>query len=463
MKTLKSIHLFLLMILCMSLNAQRVEPFKKDDRVVFVGNSITHAGRYHQYIWLYYMTRFPDMPLTIMNAGIGGEVAGQMFDRLNTDVYSRNPTVIALTFGMNDTGYFEFLQSDSAKTAKERLDRSYQALLKIEHSFKKHPGIKKILIAGSPYDETSKFSSNNIFPGKSDALLKVASFQEAIAKKDGWGFVDFTRPMTEINLREQSKDAAYTLIGNDRIHPGADGHLIMAYLFLKAQGLVNKKVADFTVNATTSKADNQTNCTISNIQFKSGSLQFDYLAKALPFPTDTTATGDWGAMQRRETDALELIPFDEKVNEELLHVSGLENKKYSVEIDGYSIGVWSGADLNTGINLAKIRRTPQYEQAMVIKKLNEERWQIERRFRDYAWMQYDFLKEKDLLGKDDFAALDTIYANAGNGFVKGNINNYLNARYPDVRTVWQKQADLLQQEIYQLNKPKRHRFVIRGL
>jgi len=448
---------------CFSAGAQGIPPFKKGDRVAFVGNSITHGGRYHQYIWLYYMTRFPDMPITILNAGIGGEIAEQMNKRLETDVYTKKPTIIALTFGMNDTGYFEFLQSDSAKKTKEKLDRSYRALLQMDASFKTHPGIKKILIAGSPYDETSKFGKNNFFPGKSNAMLSIAEFQESVAKKSGWGFLDLTRPMTAINIREQAKDSTYTLIGNDRIHPGVDGHLVMAYLFLKAQGLAGKKVADFTVNAATSKAEDLANCQITNIQSKQGTLKFDYLARALPYPVDTMATGEWGAMQRRETDALKLVPFIKDLNQEMLRINGLTGGRYAVEIDGRKIGEWSGAELKAGINLAELSRTPQYEQAMAIKKLNEERWQIERRFRDYAWMEYDFLMDKGLLMKDDLATLDTIYAHINEGFVRGNLDNYLKARYPEVRQGWQKQMDVLVDEIYRINQPRRHTFFIREL
>ncbi|GAB3431270.1 SGNH/GDSL hydrolase family protein [Niabella aquatica] len=409
------------------------------------------------------MTRFPDMPITIMNAGIGGEIAEQMYKRLETDVYAKKPTVITLTFGMNDTGYFEFLQSDSAEKSKEKLERSYNALLQMDASFKKHPEIKKVIIAGSPYDETSKFGNNNLFPGKANAMLKVAEFQEAVAKKSGWGFVDFTRPMTAINVREQAKDSTYTLIGNDRIHPGVDGHLVMAYLFLKAQGLANKKVADFTVNAATAKAENQINCNITNIQPGKGTLKFDYLARALPYPVDTMPTGEWGAMQRRETDALTIIPFNKELNEEMLRITGLNGSKYAVEIDGQKIGEWNGAELKAGINMAELRRTPQYEQAMVVKKLNEERWQIERRFRDYAWMEYDFLMDRGLLMKDDLSTLDTIYAHLNEGFVRGNLDIYLKARYPEVRQGWQSQMDVLVNQIYQINKPKKHTFYIREL
>ena len=42
-------------------NAQKTpSPFQRGDRVVFLGNSITEGGHYHSYIWLYYITHFPD-------------------------------------------------------------------------------------------------------------------------------------------------------------------------------------------------------------------------------------------------------------------------------------------------------------------------------------------------------------------------------------------------------------------
>ena len=50
-------------------------------RAVFLGNSITDGGHYHSYIWLYYMTRFPDMPIRVFNGGIGGDTAYDMNKR----------------------------------------------------------------------------------------------------------------------------------------------------------------------------------------------------------------------------------------------------------------------------------------------------------------------------------------------------------------------------------------------
>ena len=69
----KTILTTLLLTVPILAGAQQPEPFKKGDRVAFVGNSITDGGHYHSYIWLYYMTRFPDRKISIYNCGIGGD------------------------------------------------------------------------------------------------------------------------------------------------------------------------------------------------------------------------------------------------------------------------------------------------------------------------------------------------------------------------------------------------------
>lgn len=69
------VSLITIVTLSFSIVAQTISPFQEGDRAVFLGNSITDGGHYHSYIWLYYMTRFPEMKLTILNAGIGGNTA----------------------------------------------------------------------------------------------------------------------------------------------------------------------------------------------------------------------------------------------------------------------------------------------------------------------------------------------------------------------------------------------------
>lgn len=167
---------WLLSLICLScgcLQAQTAIPrFEKGERVVFVGNSIIHGGHYHSFIWLYYMTRFPDQPITIMNAGIGGESAWDIKDRLDYDVFDRKPTYVTLTFGMNDTGYDVYMKDNAKELSEERIAKSLESYREIEERLLAKNKITKVLIGGSPYDETSRFN-HFILHGKNDAILKI--------------------------------------------------------------------------------------------------------------------------------------------------------------------------------------------------------------------------------------------------------------------------------------------------
>lgn len=441
------------------LSAQEVAPFKARDRVVFVGNSITDGGHYHSYIWLYYMTRFPNQRITCLNAGIGGDVVEQIYNRFDTDVLSKKPTVLSLTWGMNDTGYFEWYRANAQDTMKTKLERSFHYYHLLEQKLKQRPDIRKIVILGSPYDETTKFTTKNLYPHKAEALGKVVDFQEQAAKANGWPVVDFYHPMLAMDKKGQATDSTFSLTPNDRIHPDNDGHMVMAYLFLKAQGFENKPVALIHVDAKTGKLEKAENCRITGISKTLSGISFDYLAAALPYPVDTEPRG-WGN-RKSQSEALKLVPFIKEFNQEILRIGGLPQERYDLVIDGEKMGTYTNGELAAGVNMAEISRTPQYQQAVVVMALNEERWDIERRLRNYAWMEYDFLKDKGMLFKDNYAAMDSVNKYAPkNPFINGNKDTYTRARFATVRNAWQKEQDLLTDEIYTINKPKQHKITL---
>lgn len=454
----KIIILLVLLITGSASRAQNIRPFKSGDRVAFVGNSITHGGHYHSYVWLYYMTHFPDRRIQIFNCGIGGDVAAQMYNRLDSDVFVKKPTVIFLTFGMNDAGYYEYLKPNAAELAQKNIEKSYNAYKKIEARFRDYPQAEKILISSPPFDETAKIKST-VFPGKNNAMLKIADFQETSAKQNSWGFIDWNRDMTAINLREQKKDSAFTLEGSGRIHPDDDGHLVMAYLILKKQGLAGKDVADIHINAGEKKVEKEGNCTISQLSVSPATIRFNYLAKSLPFPVDTIVRG-WEETKPASA-ALPVIPFMKEFDNERLVVDHLPGKKYRLKMDGQAIGEWTAGALANGINLAEQPNTPEYQQALSIMELNEERWGIEKRMRDYDWMEYSFLQDKGMLFKDNVAAIDTVREAAKtNIFVKGNMDAFVAGHYKNVREAWNEEMKVLVDKIYATNKPVSHEIVL---
>jgi len=443
-----------------SYSQTKVQPFVNGDRVVFMGNSITDGGHYHSYIWLYYMTHFPNIRIECFNAGIGGDVSKQMLERIDNEVFAKKPTVMTLTFGMNDTGYQLFPTTKADSLYQLKINASLTSFNQIVTLLQQHPEIKKILIGSSPYDEKSKIKTTSLL-GKNKAMLVIANAEKQTAKANNWGFIDFNGAMTQINTQQQQTDSLFSMQVPDRIHPSNDGQMVMAYLFLNAQGLAGSKVADISVNAKNGKIENQENCKLTGVSVSNAAIQFDYLASSLPYPIDTIPSG-FGRPQQPQSRALKLVPFTDEYNQELLQVKGLKKADtYTLKIDSKVVGQWAGNEFEKGINLALITSTPQYQQALAIMHLNEERWGIERRLREYYWIHYSILKPKGLLFKDDEATMDSLQKYAKKDFfVAATIPTYQKARFKSVRDAWQKEMDLLTDQIYLINKPVQHHFEI---
>ena len=448
-------------MLCTTAFAQTVKPFKEGDRAVFLGNSITDGGHYHSYIWLYYMTRFPNMNLRVFNGGIGGDTAFDMNKRLDGDIFCLEPTVLMVTFGMNDSGYFEY-NGDKPKEFGEQKDQeSIKNYQQMEKRFKDLPSTRIVMLGTSPYDETVQLKDNVPFRTKNETIKRIVEYQKQSAAENHWEFTDLNEPMTAMNHRFQQKDPSFTLCGRDRIHPDNDGHMVMAYLFLKAQGFAGKDVANVEIDANRKQAVKSENCAISNIKKNGKELSFDYLAESLPYPLDTIPRG-W-EQSRSQADAMKVVPFMDEMNREILKVTGLKGT-YKLLIDGEEIGTWNAGELAAGINLAKETKTPQYQQALAVMHLNEYRWEIERTFRDYAWMQFGFFQQKGLLFANDRKAIEVMDDNVEkNGWVKGHRDTYTRLMFEAVRDARKQEMEILVNKIYEVNKPVTRKVQLRQM
>ena len=442
-----------------SLRAQDIAPFRKGDHVTFVGNSITDGGHYHSYIWLYYMTHFPTMRLWMSNCGVGGDTAHSIWARLDDDVLSRQPTVLTLTFGMNDSGYYEYNGTDPQGFADRQVAQSITNFDSIRRRLTTLQDTRIIMLGTSPYDQTSRFNQD-IFHGKNDAMRRIVAYQQATAQAEKWEFLDFNAPMTRINEEQQQTDSTFTLCGTDRIHPDNDGHMVMAYLFLKAQGMAGQKVADVEIDAARRKVLRSENCKITTLRSRDGTVSFDYLARSLPYPMDPVARG-WG-FSRPQADAVKVIPtlMDDLSNERLT-VRGLQGR-YELRIDDTLIDTLTAMQLTQGVNLATYTHTPQYQQALTVMALNERRWEIERGLREYAWVQYNFFLGKGMLHQNDAEAEQAMWeAGADNAWLKGYRGMYARLRHAESRQMDERQMKLLVKRIYQINRPVKRHIVLR--
>lgn len=440
-----------------SVHAQELKPFKEGERVVFLGNSITHMGYYVSDIWLYYMTHFPNQKVYVFNGGSGGDVAGQMNARFEDDILRMDPDEVVLTFGMNDSGYFEFWKDDAEQTAKERVAKSLNSFELIQEKFRNNADITPVIMSSSPYDETAKIEGSNNFEGKSKTLEEIVAFQEKAAKDNGWAYVDLYHPMLKLTQDQQKIDSTYTITGSDRIHPGKPGHLVMASLFLKNQGLAGKVVANVEIDANKSKLLNSENAEIKlNLSSKYG-VSFDYTANSLPFPIDSVSSF-WGN-SHVQSEALAVYPFIKEFNQEIIKVNNLISGNYKLLIDGEKISEFSADSLSKGVNLALFSTTPQYKQAMNIMFLNDHRAEIEVKLREYYWAQFNYFKDKDMLFDDTQEAYD-VASNEKEGFIGSKMGVYRTGRYMEIREMWENDRKILLDKIYEINKPQTHKIEI---
>lgn len=439
--------------------SQRISKFKDGERVVFLGNSITDGGHYHSYIWLYYMTRFPNKDVHIYNAGIGGDKVIDMHKRLDSDVFSKNPTTLVITFGMNDSGYMEYNGEEGAKFGEDKYNETYENYKLLESRLKGATDSKIVMMGGSPYDETAIIEGNSSLKGKNDVMQRIVKFQKKAAEENNWEFLDLNKPMTAINRRYQSNDPTFTICGSDRIHPENDGHMVMAYLFLKQQGMEDNIVADFEVDARKRSIVKSTNCEITDIRVNDEVFSFNYKAYSLPYPLDTIPRG-WNAT-KSQADAIKYVPFIEDMNRETIKITGLKSGDYTLLIDGEEIGVWTSVELNSGVNLAVETKTPQYQQALSIMHLNELRWEIERKFRDYAWVQFNFFQSRGLLYADNRIALDALSeAKANDGWLQMHWNNYTKMMHSSYREILKDEMNMIISKIYEINEPVKRKITL---
>ena len=170
------------------------------------------------------------------------------------------------------------------------------------------------------------------------------------------------------------------------------------------------------------------------------------MANSLPYPLDSIPRHGWGN-KRSQRDAMDLIPFMKEFNQERLQVTNLEKGHYRLTIDGLFIDNVSSGQLEDGINLADYPNTPQYQQAMKIMYLNEERFEVEKRFREYLWTEYSFLKKEGLLFADNEKAINKLREYLPkDGFLRMSYEWYTKAMYPEIRDT-----------IYKMNKPTTHK------
>lgn len=428
--------------------------FVSGSKVCFVGNSITHNGEFYHNILLYHITRFPEQHISFYNCGIGGNCTDGVINRIEDDILVHQPSHAVIMLGINDVnislyGIKATSNEDTLKLRRDAINTYKVGLEKIINIFLSK-NIKVILEKPSIYDQTAQLPSVNRF-GANDALKICVDYIGKLAEKYTLPTVDYWTIMSQINQNLQKKNPEATIIGPDRVHPGSTGHLVMAYQFLKSEGAPRYVSKIYICKDSINSSKKSLNCKISSVSVHNDEVKFIALEKALPFP-----------IHENQRKGLEIIPFMEELNMELLQVSDLKHGQYQLNIDGQIIGVFSNEKFMDGINLAECKNTPQYLQACKVLDMLEELWRIEGILRNIKYIEYNQYFESC----SDRMDLAVIKMHMDSAFAVNDVSQYLKTQLVKYVENKPKQrefevaSEILRSKVYTMAHSLSHQFEI---
>ncbi len=205
--------------------------FQPGQKLVFIGDSITDAGRrteayapygrgYVFFVYSFLHARYPELALTVVNQGIGGNTIRDLQARWEHDVIAEQPDWLAVKIGINDVWRRVTGRLDEAVPLDEYVT-TYRALLE---ETRRRTAARLILM--EPYV---------IEPDRADPFRSLMDhYVEAV---DGLaGAFDAILVRTQAAFDEALAKQPASFWASDRVHPGGPGHAVIARAFLRAVG-----------------------------------------------------------------------------------------------------------------------------------------------------------------------------------------------------------------------------------
>ena len=302
------------------------------DFVAMCGDSITAQKLYTLYVEDYLVLCRPQADLQAMQFGWGGEKAPSFLDRMNNDILSFRPNIVTLCYGMNDGGY--------AACTPKTVDNYRVALEGIVAGLKKK-GVRQIIIGTPGAVDTDSFKK--LDPSVyNNTLAELGKAAKEVAEKESLGFADIHTVMLDAMTKAKAKyGKRYFVAGNDGIHPNCNGHLVMAYAFLKAMGF-DGDIGTITLDVESGKAEASGGHKVLGagkdfVEIESSRYPFCFTGKP--------------QQQDANIGMTEFIPFNEDLNRFKLIVKNASGKNLKVTW-GEKTKVFTTEDLQQGINLA---------------------------------------------------------------------------------------------------------------
>ena len=190
-------------------NTKTAAPAKTEQRVVFMGDSITDS-------WDNQATGFfPGKPY--VNRGISGQTTPQMLIRFRRDVIELKPKVVVILAGTND------LAGNTGPTTLEAIQDNLRSMAELATAH----GIRVVFASLLPVSDYEMRDGKPIVQTTRrppDQILALNNWMKAYASTNRHGYLDYFSAMKD------DKGFLKDELSNDGLHPNQQGYDVMAPL-----------------------------------------------------------------------------------------------------------------------------------------------------------------------------------------------------------------------------------------
>ena len=225
MKSLLKLGLVISMALTILNGCSSSNKLKKNDIIVFLGDSITAEGvNPDGYVTLTdaaIQEAYPDLGIQVIGAGIGGHKVPDCQKRLDRDVLSKNPTIVVIYIGINDVWHWNRNEGTPIDV--------FEAGLKDMISKINAAGARVILctptVIGEKNDGTNEY----------DKMLEdYSNISRRVAQETSSQLLDLRSEFLNYLLQNNPNNYTEGVLTTDTVHLNKRGNKVLADLMLRA-------------------------------------------------------------------------------------------------------------------------------------------------------------------------------------------------------------------------------------